>query len=230
MPVFDASVFTEVLRWLPFVLWGFALNILMSALAIVFGTAAGTLLGLGQISTLSVVCRASRIATQLFRNAPWLVLLFYCIFLMPYTVTAFGQTYNIPSWLRATIGFSVPVAANFSEIVRGAIGSVPKGQWEAAEALGYGRIAILFRIILPQCITRMLPPWMNLYALLLTATPLASIVGVEEALARTQAAVQSQGSSELLVPMYLALLLMFFFYAYPIARVSNAFERRFRPV
>ena len=131
--------------------------------------------------------RVSRLATQLFRNAPWLVLLFYCIFLMPYSVTISGVAYNVPSWLRATLGFSVPVAANFSEIVRGAIGSIPKGQWEAAEALGYSRSVTLFRIILPQCITRMLPPWMNLYALLITATPLASIVGVEEALARTQA-------------------------------------------
>jgi polar amino acid transport system permease protein len=226
----ETSILNDVIRWLPFVLWGFALNILMSAIAITLGTAAGTMLGLGQISTAQVVGVTSRVATQLFRNAPWLVLLFYCIFLMPYTLTVFGHTYNVPSWLRATIGFSVPVAANFSEIVRGAIGSVPKGQWEAAEALGYSRKAILFRIILPQCITRMLPPWMNLYALLITATPLASIVGVEEALGRTQAAVQSQGSSQFLIPMYAGLLLMFFLYAYPISRISNAFERRFRTI
>ncbi|WP_192179759.1 amino acid ABC transporter permease [Mesorhizobium amorphae] len=226
----ETTILTDIFRWLPFVLWGFALNILMSILAIMLGTAAGVFLGFGQISHVRLIGRISRLATQLFRNAPWLVLLFYCIFLMPYSFTVSGVTYNVPSWLRATLGFSVPVAANFSEIVRGAIGSIPKGQWEAAEVLGYTRTVTLFRIILPQCVTRMLPPWMNLYALLITATPLASIVGVDEALARTQAAVQSEVQPGFLIPMYLTLLTMFFLYAYPISRVSAALERRFQTV
>ena len=219
---------TQVLEWMPFVLNGFGLNILMSLLAIVAGTAMGTFLGLGQISRLRLIGVPSKIATQLFRNAPWLVLLFYCIFLMPYQIRFAGQVIVLPSWLRATIGFSFPVAANFSEIVRGAVISVPSGQWEAAQALGYGRKATLFRIILPQCVARMIPPWMNLYALLLTATPLSVIVGVEEALGRTQAAVQAQSDSRVLIPMYLALLGMFFFYTWPINRLSLVLERRFR--
>jgi polar amino acid transport system permease protein len=223
-----SSLPAQVLEWMPFVLQGFALNILMSILAIVIGTTMGTFLGLGQVSTLSVIGAPSKLATQLFRNAPWLVLLFYCIFLMPYQINIGGQVVQLPSWLRATIGFAFPVAANFSEIVRGAVNSVPRGQWEAAEALGYSRRATLFRIILPQCITRMIPPWMNLYALLLTATPLSMIVGVEEALGRTQAAVQAQADSRVLIPMYLALLTIFFVYAWPINRLSLVLERRFR--
>ncbi|MGF6175305.1 amino acid ABC transporter permease [Ensifer sp. 4252] len=223
-----ANLIAQVLEWMPFVLEGFALNVLMSLLAIAVGTMMGTFLGLGQLSPGWVVGAPSRVATQLFRNAPWLVLLFYCIFLMPFQITIAGSVIQLPSWLRATIGFSFPVAANFSEIVRGAVRSVPHGQWEAAEALGYSRRETLFRIILPQCITRMIPPWMNLYALLLTATPLAMIVGVEEALGRTQAAVQAQSDSRVLIPMYLALLTMFFLYAWPINRLSLVLERRFR--
>ena len=224
----DANVLARVLDWMPFVLTGFGLNVLMSLLAIAIGTAVGTFLGLGQLSRPLIIAVPSRLATQLFRNAPWLVLLFYCIFLMPYQVSIGGSVIVLPSWLRATIGFSFPVAANFSEIVRGAVNSVPRGQWEAAEALGYGRQSTLFRIILPQCVTRMIPPWMNLYALLLTATPLSVIVGVEEALGRTQAAVQALSDSRMLIPMYLALLAMFFIYAWPINRLSLMLERRFR--
>lgn len=220
--------YLQILEWMPFVLEGFVLNILMSVLAIMIGTITGTFLGLGQISLNFTVNFPSKLLTQLFRNAPWLVLLFYCIFLMPYQINVFGTIVQLPSWLRATIGFSFPVAANFSEIVRGSVNSVPRGQWEAAEALGYTRTATLFRIILPQCITRMLPPWMNLYALLLTATPLSMIVGVEEALGRTQAAVQAQSDSRVLIPMYGALLTMFFLYTWPINRLSLVLERRFR--
>ncbi|PKR53891.1 amino acid ABC transporter permease [Thalassospira marina] len=223
-----SNLYLQILEWMPFVLQGFVMNILMSLLAIVIGTAVGTFLGLGQLSLNFTIGMPSKLLTQLFRNAPWLVLLFYCIFLMPYQVNIAGTTIELPSWLRATIGFSFPVAANFSEIVRGAVKSVPRGQWEAAEALGYSRKATLFRIILPQCLTRMIPPWMNLYALLLTATPLSMIVGVEEALGRTQAAVQAQSDSRVLIPMYAALLAMFFLYTWPINRLSLVLERRFR--
>ncbi|MBB3966098.1 amino acid ABC transporter permease [Rhizobium metallidurans] len=224
----QTNLLATVVEWMPFVLQGFLLNILMSVLAIMIGTVVGTFLGFGQISPSAVVGVPSKLATQLFRNAPWLVLLFYCIFLMPYQITVWGATIQLPSWLRATVGFSFPVAANFSEIVRGSVNSIPGGQWEAAEALGYNRRTTLFKIILPQCFSRMLPPWMNLYALLLTATPLSMIVGVEEALGRTQAAVQAQGDSSTLIPMYLALLIMFFLYTWPINRLSLVLERRFR--
>lgn len=224
----QTNLLSQVIEWMPFVLQGFLLNILMSLLAITIGTVVGTFLGFGQVSPSFLVGAPSKLATQLFRNAPWLVLLFYCIFLIPYQVEIWGTTIQLPSWLRATIGFSFPVAANFSEIVRGSVNSVPRGQWEAAEALGYTRRTTLFRIILPQCLSRMLPPWMNLYALLLTATPLSMIVGVEESLGRTQAAVQAQGDASTLIPMYFALLLMFFFYTWPINRLSLMLERRFR--
>lgn len=224
----DIGLFSRVMEWMPFVLSGFGINVLMSLLAIVIGTTAGTFLGIGQLSAIRAISMASRVATQLFRNAPWLVLLFYCIFLMPYLIEVGGFVIVLPSWLRATLGFSFPVAANFSEIVRGTVNSVPRGQWEAAEALGYSRRATLFRIILPQCITRMIPPWMNLYALLLTATPLAVIVGVEEVLGRTQAAVQALSDSTVLIPMYLMLLAIFFLYTWPISRLSLLLERRFR--
>ena len=69
----ETSIFADVYRWLPFVLWGFGLNVLMSVLAIVLGTTAGVFLGLGQISRIRLVGGISRLATQLFRNAPWLV-------------------------------------------------------------------------------------------------------------------------------------------------------------
>ena len=82
-------------------------------------------------------------------------------------------------------------------------------------------------VILPQCIKRMLPPWMNLYAILLMATPLASIVGAEEALTNARTALQAESDSRLLLPIYAYLLSWFFIYCYPIARLSMALERRF---
>jgi polar amino acid transport system permease protein len=223
----DSTLLQALWRWTPFIAQGFIYNIGMSLIAIVAGTAGGILLGMGQVAPSAYVVTPSRIVTQVFRNAPWLVLLFYCIFLVPFQVTIGGQTFQIPNWLRASIGFTIPVVANFSEVVRGAVQSIPSGQWESARSLGYKWMRTMFSIILPQSIKQMIPPWMNLYAVLLMATPLASIVGVEEAMTNTRTALQAEANSSLLLPMYAYLLTWFFFYCYPIARFSLYLESRF---
>lgn len=222
------SVLSAILKWTPLISRGFALNIAISFVAMGIGTLLGLFLGLAQISLLPPVRFGSWAMTQFFRNAPWLVLLFYCIFVLPFRVTVFGQNYDVPNWLRATFGLTLPVMANVSEIVRGAIQSIPKGQWEAAESLGYTRGRTLREIILPQCIKRMLPPWMNLYAILIMSTPLASIVGVEEAMTLTRGALNAERRGDLLIPMYGALLLAFFIYCWPIAKVTQMLERRYQ--
>ena len=118
--------------------------------------------------------------------------------------------------------------ANVSEIVRGAIASVPSGQREAAESLAFSRAQTLFQIILPQCIKRMIPPWMNWYAILTMATPIVSILGVEEVLNLTRQAIEAENNRpELLIPFYGFVLLIFFAYCYPIARLTIWLERRF---
>ena len=118
--------------------------------------------------------------------------------------------------------------ANVSEIVRGAIRSLPSGQWEAAESLAYTRRQTLWLIILPQCVKRMLPPWMNLYAILTMATVLASIVGVSEVMTLTGRALSAEGGRpDLLAPFYGFVLLLFFAYCYPIARYTLRLEKKF---
>ncbi|MBI3514282.1 MAG: amino acid ABC transporter permease [Proteobacteria bacterium] len=223
----EDSIVAAILRWTPLLGQGFALNVAMSFIAMTVGTAAGTLLGLCQISLMPPVRGSSRFVTQFFRNAPWLVLLFYCMLLLPFELRIGGVVIPLPGWVKATFGLSLPVMANMSEIVRGAVQSIPFGQWESAESLAFTRRQTLWMIILPQCVKRMLPPWMNLYAILVVGTPLCSIVGVNEAMTLTNDALAAEARRELLVPMYLYLLLWFFLYCYPIALWTGRLERRF---
>lgn len=220
------SVLAAMAKWAPLVGQGFLLNVAISLVAMSCGTVLGLFLGLAQISLLLPVRAGSWFLTQFFRNAPWLVLLFYCIFMLPYRVTVFGEVVEIPNWLRATFGLTLPVMANVSEIVRGAVQSLPKGQWEAAESLAFSRGQTLRSVILPQCAKRMLPPWMNLYAIVIMSTPLASIVGVEEAMTLARGALNAERRGDLLIPVYGALLLVFFAYCYPISRLTRWLERR----
>lgn len=215
-------------NWIPLLLEGFVFNIVISVCAMAVGTVAGAALGLGQISPSTPLRSSSWFVTQFFRNAPWLVLLFFAMFLLPFEFSLAGFKIPLPDWFKAIIGLSLPVMANVSEIVRGAVRSLPSGQWEAAESLAYTRRQTLWLVILPQCVKRMLPPWMNLYAILTMATVLASIVGVSEVMTLTGRALSAEGGRpDLLAPFYGFVLLLFFAYCYPIARYTLRLEKKF---
>ena len=135
-----ASAIEVLMRWAPLLLWGFAFNILISH------HGDGDRHGGRRAGRASPSCRASRlvrvrarIVTQLFRNSPWLVLLFLCMFLIPFEIRVFGLRIPFPDWAKAILGFALPVMANTSEIVRGAILSIATGQWDGARALGLTR-------------------------------------------------------------------------------------------
>lgn len=223
----EAGVIATLWKWTPVMAGGFALNLWISVLAMAIGTASGAVLGLMQVSLLAPVRGGSWLVTQFFRNAPWLVLLFYCILLMPFEVRLGGVVIPLPAWIKAVVGLALPVMANVAEVVRGAIQSIPTGQWDGAKAMGLTRLQTMGLVILPQCLKRMLPPWMNVYAILTMATPLVSIVGVQEAMNLTRAALNAESRPDLLIPMYLYLLVWFFLYCFPIARATLWLERRY---
>ena len=223
------SVVTILIRWMPLLLWGFLFNLLISILSMAVGTAAGIPLGIMQLSPLRPLARTANFITQFFRNAPWLVLLFICVMLLPFEFRVFGLRIPFPDWIKAVIGFALPSMANVSEIVRGAVLSVPTGQWESSESLGFTRRQALTQIILPQCVKRMLPPWMNLYSLITMATVNASVVGVNEMLTLTTQVHAAEGSRpELLAPLYSFAMLCFFVYSYPIGKWTERLERKYQ--
>ena len=223
------QAFAALMKWMPFLVKsGFGLNVLISFFTMVVGTIAGVVLGLWQISPIAPLRRFAWFFTQLFRNSPWLVLLFIVMLAFPFEIKIGSMIIPIPDWMKAVFGLSLPIMANISEIVRGAIVSVPTGQWEAADSLAYSRSQTLWRIILPQCFKRMIPPWMNWYAILTMATPLVSLLGVEEIVTLSRQAMEAEDNHpELLMPFYGFCLLIFFVYCYPIARVTIALERKF---
>jgi polar amino acid transport system permease protein len=221
------SVLDTLWKWTPLLAKGFAFNIAISALAMAIGTVFGTLLGIAQVARTPWVQKPAWFVTHFFRNAPWLVLLFYCMFLLPFKFTVFGVTLPLPDWVKATVGLSLPVMANMSEIVRGAIQSIPSGQWESASSFAFSRRQTLFMIILPQCIKRMLPPWMNLYSILTVGTVLVSVVGVSEVMTLAGDVLGSENRADLLMPIYLYILVWFFLYCYPIALWTVRLERKY---
>jgi polar amino acid transport system permease protein len=111
---------------------------------------------------------------EIFRGTSALVQLFWLFFVLPH----FGITLEPLTVAILTLGLNV--GAYGAEVVRGAIASVHRGQWEASVALNMTRLQALRRIVVPQAIVRMIPPWGNLFIELLKATSLVSLITITD--------------------------------------------------
>lgn len=203
---------------------GFILNVLLSIASMAVATALGTIMGIATLAQRAVIRLPAFLVMNFLRNSPWLVLLFAMLYIIPYEIRVFGMVIPFPPFMKAVIGLALPTAANFSEVIRGAVQSIHSGQWEAARSLGYSTRQIYMHVILPQAFRRMIPGWMNLYALLMIATALATVTGIQDVLTilNTSLAMESERA---LVYFYLTVLFMFFAYCYPIAVFARRLER-----
>ncbi|WP_018607198.1 amino acid ABC transporter permease [Uliginosibacterium gangwonense] len=225
--VFYAETITILINWLPLLGRGLLMNVLISVLAMAIGTVLGLVVGALELSPLGWVQSPARGYVQIFRNAPLLVLIFFTTYVFPFEVKIAGQYLPFPDWFKATIGLALPASAHIAEIFRGAVQSIPTPQWEASSSLAFTRSQTLRWIILPQCVKRALPPWMNLYAMITMSTTLASLVGVTELLEAAKNASNTVNRTDFTILVYLSVLSLFFVYCYPITRLTRRLEKRF---
>jgi polar amino acid transport system permease protein len=111
---------------------------------------------------------------EFFRGTSALVQLFWLFFVLPH----FGIT--LPPLAVGIAALGLNVGAYGAEVVRGAVRAVPRGQWEATTALNMSRVEALRRVILPQALVAMIPPWGNLFIELLKATALVSLITISD--------------------------------------------------
>lgn len=213
-------------HWSPALTVGMLLNILVSVVAITLGTLLGLVVGALKLSPHWFLRWPAAFHVQLFRNAPKLVLIYFTSYLFPYEIVIGGKWYAFPDWIKLTIGLAMPASAYVAEIFRGAILSIPAAQWESARSLAFTRRQIFLHIILPQCARRMLPPWMNLYAVIAMSTSLGALVGVHELLGVAQIASATVNEVPFTVLIYLTVLAVFFAYCYPIAQFTRKLEKK----
>lgn len=117
---------------------------------------------------------------EIFRGTSALVQLFWLFFVLPH----FGVV--LDPMTVAIVALGLNIGAYGAEVIRGAVNSVPRGQWEATVALNMPRTLTLRRIILPQAFVAMIPPWGNLFIELLKATALVSLITISDLTFRAQ--------------------------------------------
>jgi len=220
------SIFGYLWAWLPALLRGLWVNIEISVLAMLLGTMLGLVIGAVSLSQARGLRMLTRWYVLLFRNAPILILIYFTTYVFPFELNIFSWTFPFPDWIKVVIGLGLPASANVAEIFRGAVQSIPSTQWESAQSLAFTRAQIFRIIVLPQCIRRMMPAWMNLYAGITMSTSLASLVGVHDVVEMATIASNTVARTDFTILIYFTLLLLFFMYCYPIARLTRSLEKK----
>lgn len=163
------------MKFIGFLLEGTWVTLQVFFLTLLFSLPLGLLVSFGRMSRFKPVRTIVKFYIDIMRGTPLILQLI---------VVYFGPFYlfelNIDRFLAAIIAFVINYAAYFSEIYRGGILSIPKGQYEAAEVLGFTKMQTFARIILPQVIKRILPPISNEVITLVKDTALVQVLGVSE--------------------------------------------------
>lgn len=153
---------------------GSLMTVAQFVLAALVAVAAALAAGLMKLAPVKTVRGIATVYIELFRGTSLLVQLYWVFFALP----LFGVSLH-----KFTAGFltvGLCFGAYGAELVRGAVASVPKGQWEAALALNLSPARRMWRIILPQAFIIMLPPWGNLMVEILKGTALVALISVAD--------------------------------------------------
>lgn len=171
---------------------GFAVTLQIFFLTLVGALPFGIIVALGRMCKVKVVSAIVRVYISIMRGTPLMLQLMF-IYFAPFYV--FGVQLSTEWKLGATVvAFILNYSAYFAEIYRSGIQSIPVGQYEAAEVLGYTRPQTFFRIVLPQVIKRIVPTLGNEIIVLVKDTSLAFTIGVAEMFTTARAIVSSQGT------------------------------------
>ena len=169
---------------------GMVVTLMLFAVTLLFSLPLGLLVSFGRMAKNVVIRTIFKAYISIMRGTP-LMLQLMVIYFGPYYL--FGIT-NSPSWKNSAvaIGCVLNYAAYFAEIYRGGIESMPKGQYEAAQILGYSKAQTFMRIILPQVIKIILPSITNETITLVKDTSLAFTIGIMEMFTISKALAASQ--------------------------------------
>ena len=171
---------------------GFLVSFQIFALTLLGSLPLGMLVAFARMSRFKPLALLARFYISIMRGTP-LMLQMFAIYFMPYYVFGINLTTD-SKWQATIVAFIVNYAAYFAEIYRSGIQSIPRGQYEAAEVLGYSGAQTFYRIVLPQVVKRILPSITNEVITLVKDTSLAFSIGVIEMFSVAKQLVASQVS------------------------------------
>ena len=201
----------------PIVRGGLLGTIPLSIASFAIGLVIALLVALARISGIRLLSAVAQFYVSVIRGTPLLVQLFVIFYWLP----SLGLL--IDPWPSAVIAFSLNVGGYAAEVIRAAILSVPKGQWEAGHTIGMSRTTTLRKIILPQAARVSVPPLSNTFISLVKDTSLASLVLVTELFREAE---KIAAFSQEFVMIYMQAALVYWVFSLVLSTAQSRIEKR----
>jgi polar amino acid transport system permease protein len=210
------SVFTDNLDTFLDGVW---VTVQVTVLSALLGAVFALFAGVGMLSRRRSVRTVSRVYMEVFRGVSALVLMFWMVFSLPLLLDI-----RLSPFTGAILALALNIGAYEAEIVRAGVQAVPRGQWEAATALNLSATQRLRRVILPQAMAIIIPPWGTMTIHLLKASSLVALVEVADLTHRAR--LLRNVDPENTVALFGGLLVIYFVLAQLLALFFNWLERR----
>lgn len=209
--LFTGNNFSRILQGLWTSVW-------IAGVSLIIGLILGTLLGILRTLPNKIMRFILRLYLEFFRIVPTIVLLFLFYYILPRTFHI-----NWPASWMAVLAFSLWVAAEFSDIVRGALESVPLVQKESALALGLSRVQLLRYVLLPQAVQLELPATINLATRVIKTTSLLMMISIMDVIAIGQQIIEANNQKYPTAVFWIYGLIFFLYFIidYPLSKWSK---------
>ena len=209
--LFTGNNFSRILQGLWTSVW-------IAGVSLIIGLILGTLLGILRTLPNKIMRFILRLYLEFFRIVPTIVLLFLFYYILPRSFHI-----NWPASWMAVLAFSLWVAAEFSDIVRGALESVPLVQKESGLALGLSRIQLLRYVLLPQAVQLELPATINLATRVIKTTSLLMMISIMDVIAIGQQIIEANNQKYPTAVFWIYGLIFFLYFIidYPLSKWSK---------
>lgn len=202
---------------------GLTLTLIIAIVGIIAALPIGTLLALGRRSSMPIVRSLSVVFIEFWRGVPLITVLFMSSVMLPLFVP---EELTLDKLIRAMIGIVFFQSAYIAEVVRGGLQAIPKGQSEAAEALGLNYSKTMLLIVLPQALKLMIPGIVNTFIALFKDTSLVLIIGLFDLLAIVQAGLADSKWLGYATEGYVFAALVYWVFCYAMSKYSQYLERK----
>lgn len=203
---------------MPTLLRGLVNTLLLGLMSIGIGVPAGLLISLVRLYAPRLFRYVSIVYIDIFRAMPILVVLILIYYALPFVGI------RLSSWASAVMAFSIVLAAYSAEVFRSGIESIPKGQFEAAQALGLPFVLTLRKVILPQAVRLVIPPTTSNCVSMFKDTSLASTVALPELLKEANNAQALYANPSPLI----GAAIVYVIFLWPMVRLVGVLERRLK--
>jgi aspartate/glutamate/glutamine transport system permease protein len=201
-----------------FLFKGFLVTLEIAFISILLSFTIGSILGILRYAKLPLLSKLVAVLVETIRNLPLLLIIFFTYFALPEVGLKLGVV------AAAILALTVFESAMLAEIVRSGLNSIEKGQIEAARSSGLTYLQTMWHIILPQALSRMIPPIVSQFISLLKDTSLAVVIALPDLMHNAQ--IINGKSVNYVIPIFLFVALMYFTVNYTLSIVAKRLEKK----